>query len=1213
MVSWRGDDGQELSSGPIPFGSSLTPDDRKDLRWYLEDFLQFPYGAERWRAEQIEKRMAIWGEKLFDQVFVNNGSRADSRAIYREAVRGGLDRCELCINSDDAAFLNIPWELVREPGAGPRSGRYLALLLHGLYRQRSAQASEPRSAFAGAGPLRLLLVIARPAGAAYIPLKTDARAILDAVRPLGSRVQVEVLRPPTVDELQKRLNANPSFYQLVHFDGHGVFAGGSGHLAFEKRDGTADLVSSERLGQLLANCRVPLFVLSACQSAEEGKADPFSSVASQLMSVGVSGVVAMSYSVYVETATMFMERLYEEMANHSALSVAVAAARSRLYAEPDRESVIGPVTLQDWMVPALYQQLPGFVPMPRDSGPAGLEEQEKAAVDVRGQAEEACPDGRYGFIGRDDDILKIERALRDGDNPCVLLSGVGGVGKTELARGFARWYAETGGCPGGVFATSFKEKADFSQVIGSVGGFGTDFSRLNDEEQVEVVVAYLREHACLLVWDNFEVVAGYPSGAEPLASEPERAKLSRFLKDLKGGRSRVLITTRKPQEDWLTVAYQLVELQGLGERDAGRMAKAILQIVGREPQDYRDEPNYSQLISLLQGHPRSLETVLPQLRRIGPAEAIEALQERIDDLGEAVEDASLSLAFLQLSGRTQRHLPILGLFVSRVNAGILTVLSQHGPDDETHERGIERLDASQWQGVLDEATEAGLIRHDAGHAYELHATLAPFLRRQLVSQAGKEALTQLDEVFVDVYAAWSDAVLDGARKSELGTLVAIASEEGNLLRAVRIGAAGERWRSVQATSGTLGEFYNARGRAREWRALRHGLLDHVGTEATIASDVSRASLWAQLMGQEGQDARKRNELDRAEEAFRRILAYCTSVHDLRWEPKIAFSYNELGMVAKQRRRFDEAEEMFRSALKIDERRGEERDAAVDCHQLGMVAEERNRIDEAGRWYGRALEIRERLGLDYDAASDYHHLGNVAFIRRNWSDAEHWYRKALRFYEEMRLPREAASEYHNLGNIALERELLDGADEWYRKALEICEQEGLEFEVAREYHQLGTIAQARHRLDEAEQWYIRALEVHERMDLPRHAADQYHNLGRVACERERLDEAKSWYEKALDAYGSSGTPHLMLGTLEALGRLELGRLDLAQGSVVDAVARFGNALTIAEDQGMDSMAVRAAVGLFAIMEVVGEQKFRAAWRQAFPDQEPPLEALRKFQD
>jgi MoxR-like ATPase len=46
-------------------------------------------------------------------------------------------------------------------------------------------------------------------------------------------------------------------------------------------------------------------------------------------------------------------------------------------------------------------------------------------------------EGAYGFIGRDYDILRLERAFRQ--NNIVLLQGMAGVGKTELACGFARW------------------------------------------------------------------------------------------------------------------------------------------------------------------------------------------------------------------------------------------------------------------------------------------------------------------------------------------------------------------------------------------------------------------------------------------------------------------------------------------------------------------------------------------------------------------------------------------------------------------------------------------------------------------------------------------------------------------------------------------------------------------------------------------------------
>ncbi len=46
---------------PIKFSDPLSKTDRHDLRWYLEEYLQFPYGAERWHAEQVEQRMSVWG------------------------------------------------------------------------------------------------------------------------------------------------------------------------------------------------------------------------------------------------------------------------------------------------------------------------------------------------------------------------------------------------------------------------------------------------------------------------------------------------------------------------------------------------------------------------------------------------------------------------------------------------------------------------------------------------------------------------------------------------------------------------------------------------------------------------------------------------------------------------------------------------------------------------------------------------------------------------------------------------------------------------------------------------------------------------------------------------------------------------------------------------------------------------------------------------
>ena len=1257
QLSWhRGNDIPRQYPQPVSFTDPLRAKDRSKLRWYLEDYLQFPYGAERYRAEQAEREMGEWGESLFKQVFVKGEEDPDPRAFYQEAVREGLEKCELCITSEDPAFLNIPWELMRDPTPGRG---YLAPSLAGLYRQHTGHRIEAPLEVSSEAPFRILLVIARPYGERDIPLGTVARPVLEALRPLRPRVELEVLRPPTFDALVKRLNARRGFYNLIHFDGHGVFARrsgrglalmfgameGRGHLVFEKEDGTPHVVNSPDLAQALATCRVPLFVLNACQSSEEGQEDAFSSVASQLVAIGAKGVVAMSYSVYATSASRFMQRFYENVVGHASLSEAVAAARQRLYTEPDHESIVGTLELRDWMVPTLYQQEYRFVPIPEGAGAAAAEEEEQEAV-LRQRAEEVCPEGRFGFIGRDYDILCIERALRQDRQPWVLLTGLGGIGKTELAFGFARWYAETGGCPGGVFATSFKEKADFGQVIGSIVGYGTDFSRLPEEEQWERLLGYLRSNPCLLIWDNFESVAGYPEGAEPLATKEERDELSRFLKALRGGKSRVLITTRKPDEDWLRIAYKLVEMIGLTDRDAGQLAKVILGTVGRRPEDFRDDPEYAELLKLLKGHPRSQEVVLPHLRTRTPHEVIEALQHRIDSLGEALEDASLGYAFSLMSSRTQRHLPFIGLFASYLHVGTLASFVGAGAGQQQVYAEIigEALDAEGWEAVLDEAGRSGLLRPRGSRVYDLHPTLPPFLRRQLVSMVGEDGLRRLDAEFMKFYAVWAAHVFQDVETGSRNAVAAVALEEANFLRALRLAVMNRHWKITQVIAQMIKEFYEIHTRTDEWNALRSHLLRRVGREIADDSPRDQADLSMYLLGEEANQALERNDLSIADDIIHRILNYLTALNDADTQPRIAVVYHQLGRIAEERQQFDEAEQWYHKALEIRERLRLEQYVAYEYHQLGVLAQKCEQLDQAEKWYNKALEIRERLGLERYVAYGYHQLGRIAEERQQFDQAEQWYRKALRILERLRLERDAVASYHQLGMISQERQQFDQAEQWYRKALQIRERLGLERDAASDYHQLGMISQEWQQFDQAEQWYRKALQIRERLGLERDAASDYHQLGRIAEERQQFDEAEQWYDKALEIRKRLGLEREVAFTYHQLGRIaedrqqlgqaeewyhealgikerlghpplmvstlaQLGVLHRRQNHLQETVAWSGRALFIATRYNM-RVAGQILADLARVMKAMGEEEFAGAWRQAFEGQEPPLEAIRK---
>ncbi|ABW30409.1 ATP-binding protein [Acaryochloris marina] len=304
-----------------------------------------------------------------------------------------------------------------------------------------------------------------------------------------------------------------------------------------------------------------------------------------------------------------MARFYGELVGGANLSTAVAAARISVLNQPKRLSPRGQRTLKDWLVPVLYQQeaYTPFTPQtPTPSFAALMAAAEQEEEQVEAQVTNLPEAGTYGFVGRSAEILVLERAFRQ--NNVVLLKGMGGVGKTQLALGFGRWLAETQGRDGGIFFTSFEQGATLSNVVNEIGRQlgGERFVSLMADQQEQIVLEYLNTNPCLLIWDNFEPVAGFPAGNQPLLTEPERQRLQQWLKAMRGGKSWVLMTSRR-DEPWLDCGYRLVPLAGLsrpnrrypGLSDSEALATQILQTVNVELKNL--PPEYLELLKLLGG------------------------------------------------------------------------------------------------------------------------------------------------------------------------------------------------------------------------------------------------------------------------------------------------------------------------------------------------------------------------------------------------------------------------------------------------------------------------------------------------------------------------------------------------------------------------------------------------------------------------------------
>jgi len=242
------------------------------------------------------------------------------------------------------------------------------------------------------------------------------------------------------------------------------------------------------------------------------------------------------------------------------------------------------------------------------------------------------------------------------------------------------------------------------------------------------------------------------------------------------------------------------------------------------------------------------------------------------------------------------------------------------------------------------------------------------------------------------------------RNANQNAVSIVKIEELNFLRALRIAVKTEQWALAQAIAQTLHEFYEIRGRFREWSALRSSLLDHTGREISIDAPRNLADLWMFLLGEEANEALRENRLDDAEHFYVKIIQYLQkTLPEPETEPKIAVCYHQLGIIAQKRQHFDVAEQWYRKALEIDERLGMERYAAYDYHQLGIIAQERRQFDVAEQWYRKALEIYDKIGHLPLKVNTLAQFGVLRFRQGRLHESVAWFAKAYGIASAYRMP------------------------------------------------------------------------------------------------------------------------------------------------------------------------------------------------------------------
>lgn len=187
-------DGVARQTAHAAFDFKLTAGEQEELRWYLEDFLQYPFDPAPTIAARVERRMAQIGVELFKAVFHADD---DARDIWAK-LRDDLNETRVEISTGVHEATAIPWELMRDP----KTDTPLALRACAFVRGYWQAAETPEIPQAPSGPIRILLVICRPCKDDDVPFRSVAsRLIKGLTEEAREAFQLHVLRPPTFDQL----------------------------------------------------------------------------------------------------------------------------------------------------------------------------------------------------------------------------------------------------------------------------------------------------------------------------------------------------------------------------------------------------------------------------------------------------------------------------------------------------------------------------------------------------------------------------------------------------------------------------------------------------------------------------------------------------------------------------------------------------------------------------------------------------------------------------------------------------------------------------------------------------------------------------------------------------------------------------------------------------------------------------------------------------
>lgn len=589
------------------------------------------------------------------------------------------------------------------------------------------------------------------------------------------------------------------------------------------------------------------------------------------------------------------------------------------------------------------------------------------------------------IVGRENEISEIKKLLMQKDIRLLTLTGIGGTGKTTLAKSVARELLNE--FADGVF---FVELASITnpELVASTITKSFGVKETSGKPVLELLKDYLCEKRLLLVIDNFEqVISAAPQIGELLSAAAKLKILitSRTFLHISAEREYAVPPLAVPED------LQRVSFEELSSCEAVRLFAQRARKA--KPNFCLTEENIhsvAEICARLEGLPLAIELAAARVKILNPQAILSKLESSLQFLTggacdlpsrqQTMRDA-IEWSYKLLSADEKRLFRRLSVFAGGFRFEAAEAICAN---NEPAEERNEVLDIVT--SLVDKSLLVAKEQSDGEMRFRMLGVVREYARESLEKSAETGTIRRNHAEYFLALAEEAEPHLQASQSAKW--LNRLEEEHDNIRAAIRWSLEHDAEIAARLAA-SVKVFWTVRGHLTEGEERLKKILKK--------SDDYPLSVRFKLLNGLGVIMRQRGDFDAAKKAYEESLNEAKAVTDLR---QIALSSRGLGLMAYHQGDLATALKFYQEGLEISRELNDKSGISNSLNFIGELLRAKGELAAARLILEEALALCRELGKKESISGNLLNLGFIAYAEGDFEAAQTHFAEGLRTAREL---------------------------------------------------------------------------------------------------------------------------------------------------------------------------------------------------------------------